>query len=273
MPFATVDTTRLYYRLEGSSRNPALVLSHSLGAGHGMWNPQLPQLIEHFHVLRYDTRGHGAADASPGDYTIERLGRDVLAIADELGIARFAFCGLSLGGMTGQWIAANAPGRVTKLVLANTSAKFPDPGIMEARRRAVLAGGMAPIADSVMARFFTAASLEGSASPHVDSALVTLLATDPVGYAGCCAAVRDLDNRELLQRIQCDTPIVAGDHDVSTPYAGHGELLASAIAGSRVVHLPTAHLSNLEQPNSFTRVLLDFLAGEPCQKNPLAGEP
>src|SRR4026209_2504780 len=98
MPFVTVQNTRIYYRLEGREDKPVLVLSHSLGADRGMWDPQAPQLIDHFRVVRYDTRGHGASDASPGDYTIEQLGRDVLSIANALSIARFSFCGLSLGG-------------------------------------------------------------------------------------------------------------------------------------------------------------------------------
>jgi 3-oxoadipate enol-lactonase len=258
VPFIPVDNTRIYYRLEGNEDKPVLVLSHSLGADHGMWNPQVPQLLDYFRLLRYDTRGHGASDASPGDYTIERLARDVLALTDGLGIAQFAFSGLSLGGMTGQWIAAQAPGRITKLVLANTSAKFPDSSVMETRRQTVLTGGMKPIEDSVMQRFFMKSSLEGG-DPYVASARTTLLATNPVGYAGCCAAVRDLDNRELLYRIECPTLIIAGDHDVSTPFAGHGELLAARISNSRVVHLPAAHLSNIEQPRSFSSVLLDFL--------------
>jgi 3-oxoadipate enol-lactonase len=258
MPFLSIDNTRIYYRLEGNENKPVLVLSHSLGADHGMWNPQVPELLDYFRLLRYDTRGHGASDASPGDYTIERLAHDVLALTDALGIAQFAFCGLSLGGMTGQWIAAQAPGRITKLVLANTSAKFPDPSVMETRRQTVLSGGMKAIEDPVMQRFFMKTSLEAG-DPYVASARTTLLATNPVGYAGCCAAVRDLDNRELLHRIDCPALIIAGDHDVSTPFAGHGDLLAARISGSQVVHLPTAHLSNIEQPQAFTAAVLDFL--------------
>src|SRR5262249_47604786 len=140
----------------------------------------------------------------------------------------------------------------------NTSAKFSDPSIMEARIRTVRANGIAAIADSIMRRFFTEATLD-SANPHVASIRATLLATNQIGYAGACAAVRDLDNRDLLPQIRCDTLIMAGDHDQSTPYAGHGELLAARIAGAKVVHLPTAHLSNIERPRSFTCALLDFL--------------
>ena len=121
MPFATIDNTRIFYRLEGNAGRPVLVLSHSIGCDLSLWAQQMPDLLQHFQVLRYDTRGHGASDAPPGDYSIETLGRDVLGLADALRIAKFAFCGLSLGGMIGQWLGVNAGERLTGLVLANTS--------------------------------------------------------------------------------------------------------------------------------------------------------
>jgi 3-oxoadipate enol-lactonase/4-carboxymuconolactone decarboxylase len=265
MPFVIVDPsthTRIYYRLEGSPGKPVLVLSHSLGCDHGMWDPQMPGLLDHMRVLRYDTRGHGASDAPEGDYNIELLGRDVLALTAALGIREFAFCGLSLGGMTGQWIAAHSPESVTKLVLANTSAKFADPSIMDARRRTVLESGMKPIADAVMGRFFSTEVRERN-DPHVASTLAILLATNPVGYAGCCAAVRDLDNRELLAKIKSPTLVIGSDTDLSTPWVGHGDLLTARIRGSVAVKLPTAHLSNIEKPRTFTSELLNFLVPQP----------
>ncbi len=123
MPFATVNNTRLFYRLEGRGGLPVLVLSHSLGCDHSMWAPQMPDLLDHFQVLRYDTRGHGASEVPAGDLTLDQLGQDVLGLADALGIAKFAFCGLSMGGAIGQWLAIHAPQRITALVLANTSAQ------------------------------------------------------------------------------------------------------------------------------------------------------
>src|SRR6476620_400118 len=144
MPFVTVDNVRHYYRLDGHDDRPVVMLSHSLGQDHSMWDPQALDLGNHFRVLRYDIRGHGASDITPGDYTVEQLGRDALAIANALGIEQFAFCGLSLGGMIGQWLALNAPGRLTALVLANTSPR-PDAQGMEVRRQTVLASGMAAV--------------------------------------------------------------------------------------------------------------------------------
>lgn len=262
MPVIDGGGVRQYYRLDGKDRRPVLVLSHSLGCDHTQWDAQANALAPHFRVLRYDTRGHGATEVTRGDYTIEMLARDALALVDSLGdilgTDRFAFCGLSLGGMIGQWLAANAPRRLTHLVLANTSPRFPDPSVMENRRRTVLEQGMAAIADAVLARFFTAERL--AANPvEVANERRVLLATNPTGYAGCCAAVRDLNLVASLPSIQTPALIVCGDKDVSTPFAGHGEVLAREIAGSRVVTFPTAHLSNLEQPRSFNAALLRFL--------------
>jgi 3-oxoadipate enol-lactonase/4-carboxymuconolactone decarboxylase len=220
-------------------------------------------MLPHFRVLRYDIRGHGATSVPPGDYSIEMLARDVLALADALGIRQFAWCGLSLGGMIGQWLGANAPTRVTALVLANTSPRFPDPTLMETRRRTALESGMAALEASVMGRFFSPDRLEAN-SVTVAGARRELVATDPVGYAGCCAAIRDMDQRSLLQSMHAPTVIIVGERDVSTPWQGHGEILAQHIAGARVERLPTAHLSNLEAPRSFAAILARFLLPAPA---------
>jgi 3-oxoadipate enol-lactonase/4-carboxymuconolactone decarboxylase len=258
MPFATVQGSRHYYRHEGAQDAPALMLSHSLGLDHGMWDAQVADFLPHFQILRYDTRGHGASEATRGDYSIEQLGRDALAIADAAGLDQVAFCGLSLGGMIGQWLAVNAPDRVTHLVLANTSPRLSDPNAMETRRRAVLDGGMAAIADMVMGRFFSSTVLHSNA-PAVALARRTLLSTDPAGYAGCCAAIRDMDQTNAVPGIRVPTLVICGDLDVSTPWAQHGEVLTRAIAGARAIRLPAAHVSNLERPRSFTTAVLDFL--------------
>ena len=204
MPFFTSDGARHYYRLDGRDDRPVVMLSHSLGQDHSMWDPQAADLGQHFRVLRYDIRGHGASDATAGEYTVEQLGRDALAIADGLHIEHFAFCGLSLGGMIGQWLALNAADRITALVLANTSPR-PDANAMETRRQTVLQSGMAAVADTVMGRFFSPRLLQSSA-PAVAGAKRVLLATDPKGYAGCCAAVRDTDFTAELGQYQTAHP-------------------------------------------------------------------
>jgi 3-oxoadipate enol-lactonase/4-carboxymuconolactone decarboxylase len=258
MPFVRTDSYTCYYRDQGADDRPVVVLSHSLGCDHGMWDAQATDLQAYFRVLRYDTRGHGASTAPAGDYTIPDLGQDVLALADALDIRRFAFCGLSLGGMIGQWLAAHAPDRLTHLVLANTTARLSDPSAMEARRRTVIDSGMSAVADTVMARFFSPPVLASNA-PLVASTRRTLLATVAAGYAGCCAAIRDMDHRALVRTLAVPTLVVSGDHDVAMPWDDHGGYLASAIPSARAVRLPAAHLSNLERPRSFTSALFDFL--------------
>jgi len=257
MPVLTIGDTTCYYRLSGPAEAPVLMLAHSLGQDHGMWDAQAADLAHHFRVLRYDIRGHGASGVTPGDYRIEQLGADALALADALDVGRFAFCGVSLGGMIGQWLAAYAPDRVTAAVLANTSAKADGPR-METRRETVLSAGMDAVADTVMERFFSPRLL-AEHPPVVEEARRTLVATSPVGYAGCCAAIRDMDLTATLTRIHVPVLIISGQLDTSLPWTGHGEILARDIPGARVVHLAAAHLSNLERPRAFTAALFDYL--------------
>ncbi len=256
MPFASTNKIRTYYRLEGRRDLPVLVLSQSLGCDHSMWDPQIPSLLSHFQVLRYDTRGHGGSDAPEGDYSIDQLGSDVLTLVDALGISKFAFCGLSMGGAVGQWLALHVPERVTALVLANTSSRF-NATMMDARRQAVLKDGMASIADAVMQRFFLPETIAGN--PYANSVRNVLLQTNPIGYAGCCAAIRDVNFTAELKKIKTRTLVIVGSKDAGTPWEGHGDILAREIAGAKAVHLPTAHLSNIDRPRSFANAILEFL--------------
>jgi 3-oxoadipate enol-lactonase/4-carboxymuconolactone decarboxylase len=256
VPFASVNNTRLFYRLEGSEDRPALILSHSLGCDLGMWEPQMADFLEHFQVLRYDTRGHGASDASGGDYSSDDLGLDVLGLANALSIKQFAFCGLSMGGAVGLWLAARQPERLIALVLANTSPRF-DAATLEARRQAALANGIASFADAALGRFFSPETL--AQSVHAASVRRVLLKTDPAGYAGCCAALRDFDLRPSLRTIKTPTLVIGGDRDASTPWHAHGAVLVKEIAGAQGVRLESAHLSNIEYPRAFTAAVLEFL--------------
>jgi 3-oxoadipate enol-lactonase len=257
LPFIAADNIRQFYRLEGRPGKPVLILSHSLGTDHGMWVPQMADLLPYFQVLCYDVRGHGASDAPQGEYSIEQLGRDVLGLADALAMKQFAFCGLSMGGAIGQWLAIHAPERLNGLVLANTSPQFGPRSNWEARMKAVSDGGMAAIVDVVMGRFFLPETLANDACAN--SVKSVFLGTNPAGYLGCCAAIRDFDSRESLRQIRVPTLVIVGDQDVSTPWAGHGEALARDIPGARAVHLPSAHISNIDCPRSFTTALLEFL--------------
>jgi len=226
-----------------------------------MWAPQILDLLPHFRVLRYDTRGHGASEVTKGEYSIDLLGRDVLGLVDSLGIRRFAFCGLSLGGAIGQWLAVKAADRLTTLVLANTAPKFGERSNWDTRIKMVREGGMAAVVDPVLQRFFSPQTLLHSAA-SVSTVNSVLLGTDPAGYLGCCAALRDFDSREMLRNIHIPTLVISGDRDISTPWAGNGEVLAREIPDARSLRLPAAHLSNLERPRSFLAGLLEFLLPE-----------
>jgi 3-oxoadipate enol-lactonase/4-carboxymuconolactone decarboxylase len=258
MPFVTVNQLRIFYRLEGNHGLPVLVFSHSIGTDHALWEPQLHDLLSHFQVLRYDTRGHGASEAPPGEYSVEQLGRDVLGLVEALKLPKFAFCGLSLGGAVGQWLAIHAPEKLTGLILANTSPRVGTPELWQNRINAVQQGGMVAIADTAIQRFFSPESLAPS-SAYIESVRSVLLGTDVTGYVGCCAALRDFDFKENLPRIGIPTLVIVGERDVSTPWAGNGEMLAQRIPQARVTRLSAAHLSNLEAPKSFTAALFEFL--------------
>jgi 3-oxoadipate enol-lactonase/4-carboxymuconolactone decarboxylase len=258
VPFVTVNNRRLFYRLEGIEGGPVLILSHSIGADHAMWSLQVPDLVSHFQVLRYDIRGHGASDAPNGDYSIEELGRDVLGLADALKIPKFAFCGLSLGGAIGQWLAIHASYRLSRLVLASTAPQFGPSEHWDARRKAVLEGGMGAIVEMAMQRFFSPETL-ARGDVYANAVRLVLLGTDPNGYAGCCTALRDADHTQQLPQIRVPTLVIAGDRDVSTPWSGPGKILAREIPNAQVVHLPAAHLSNIERPRSFIAALFNFL--------------
>jgi 3-oxoadipate enol-lactonase/4-carboxymuconolactone decarboxylase len=262
LPFATIHNVRMFYRLQGNAGKPVLILSHSISTDHAMWEPQIGDLLPHFQILRYDTRGHGASEATAGEYSIEMLGQDILALADTLEISQFAFCGLSLGGAIGQWVTVHAPERVTRLVLANTSPQFVPRTNWEARIAAVGKGGMSAVVDVAMQRFFSPDTL-AKQNPHVTSIRSVFLGTDPVGYLGCCAALRDMNHGKLLRQLESPTLVISGERDVATPWSGHGERLAQEIPGAKALHLAAAHLSNLERPRSFTTALLEFLLPQP----------
>ncbi len=251
---------KLHYELEGADDAPLLVLSNSLGTTLDMWLPQMPALLEHFRVLRYDTRGHGQSEVTPGPYSIAQLGNDVLALLDHVQAPRAHFCGLSMGGMTGIWLGIHAPDRIERLVLCNTSAAIGVPEMWNARIAHVRGGGLAAVIDAVLERWFTNDFL-AHAPAQVDRVRAMLANTQVEGYVANCAAVRDMDQRADLGRIATPTLVIGGKYDKSTP-PEHGELIARSIPGARYVELNAAHLSNWEAAQAFTRHVVTFLRGE-----------
>jgi 3-oxoadipate enol-lactonase len=257
MPFAQLEDARIHYDLAGPPRAPVLAFSNSLGATLSMWDPQVPAFEKQFRVLRYDTRGHGQSSVTPGPYAIEQLARDVLALLDELKLDRVYFCGLSMGGQTGMWLALNAADRFHKLVLCNTAAKIGTPEMWNTRIESVRKGGMKSISSAVMERWFSADYRTKSPDVVVSTKLM-LEGANPEGYAANCAAIRDFDAQESIAAIRVPTFVIAGTHDAATtPSDGH--YLADRIAGARYVELNAAHLSNIENRDRFNTELSGFL--------------
>ncbi|MFY8092276.1 MAG: 3-oxoadipate enol-lactonase [Niveispirillum sp.] len=251
------DGCRLHWRLDGPEGAPVLLLSNSLGTNMDMWAPQMPALIRHFRVLRYDSRGHGMSDVPAGPYSIDLLGRDAVGLLDVLGIDKVRFAGLSKGGMVGQWLGANAPERLSHLVLCNTAAEMAPADPWNARIALVKAQGMAAIVNGVVERWFTEPFR--LAHPDAIAPITAMLQATPVeGYTACCAAVRDMDQRASLPHIPVPTLVIGGRQDPATPIAKSHEL-ARLIPGARLVELDAAHLSNVEQAEAFTAALLSFL--------------
>lgn len=255
--YTTDDGVNLAYRIDGPDQAPAILLSHALGADHRMWDDLTSSLAGDYRVIRYDARGHGESDAPAGDYSIERLGLDAVGILDATGQASAAFCGLSLGGMVGQWLGARAGARLTRLILANTSA-YAGPDIWAPRVELARSKGMAPLVEPTLERWFTP-GFHARSPQAVDAVRSVLKATSNVGYAGCAAAIRDMDLRPLGPLISVKTLVICGAHDLATP-PERARLLADSIPGAELAELDAAHLSNVEQPDAFESVVRRFLA-------------
>jgi 3-oxoadipate enol-lactonase len=249
----------MHLQADGPQDAQPLMLLHSLGTDHRVWQPQTEALAGRFRVLRPDLRGHGASDVPPGPYTIEGMARDVLAALDALGVNTLAVAGLSIGGMVAQSLAAQAPGRVTALVLVDTALAIPPAALWCERAATVRDAGVAAIADAVLARWLTPA-----ADPAAAAALrALLLATAPEGYAGAAEAIAAADLTETTRRLRLPTLVLVGDQDEATPRAS-AEALRDAIPGARLVILPgAAHIPTVEQPAAVTDALLDFLNPPP----------
>ena len=248
-------------RLTGAAGAPVLVLGNSLGTTGELWQPQLGPLGRSFRLLRYEHRGHDGSPAPPGPYSIADLGADVLRLLDENEIKTACYCGVSLGGMVGMWLAANAPDRIEALALCCTSAYLQPAELWRDRAARVRADGMASISQQVVARWFTP-GYQG-AHPGTVAGFVTALEREvvPEGYAGCCDAIAAMDLRPLLARVTAPTLVLAGAEDLATP-PWHGAVIASAIPGARLrVIRGAAHLANVSAAAEASAVLLEHLAG------------
>lgn len=257
MAFLKSADAQIHYSLEGPPARPALILSNSLGADFSMWDPQMPEFSKSFRVLRFDTRGHGKSSVTSSPYSIEQLAKDVLALADAMRFESFHFCGLSMGGQIGMWLAAHAPKRLNKVVLSSTAAKIGTPEMWNTRIATVLREGMKDVASTAIERWFTV--LFRAKNPSTVRKIHRILEdTSPEGYAACCSGLRDFDFREKLVNLRTPTLIISGTHDPATTPAD-GQFLANHIAGARYVELNGAHLCNIEDADAFTREVCAFL--------------
>lgn len=248
------------YALEGPASAPVVMVSHSLAAHLGMWEPQVAALTRNFRVLRYDTRGHGGSEVVPGAYTLDQLAADAVGLLDALNIDRAHWLGLSLGGMIGQTLALKAPGRLRSLILCDTTSRVPaeaKPTWVD-RIRTAETHGMEPIVEPTVERWFTA-PFRQRRPEVVDRVRTMIRETDPRGYAGCCHAIAPLDLTDRLSAIRLPTLVIVGEEDQGTPVAA-ARTIHEQIKGSELVVIPAAaHLSNMEQPETFTHAVVKFL--------------
>lgn len=257
MSFAEVADLKTHYALTGD-KGPVVMFSNSLGTEFSMWDAQMPDLQRRFQVLRYDTRGHGKSSVTAGDYTIELLGHDVLGLLDSLRLDRVHFCGLSMGGSIGMWLGIHAPHRLQRLILCNTAARIGTQEVWNARIATVRKEGMKSVAAAVVERWFTP-EFRASSPEEVARTKKMLENSPPLGYAACCAAVRDMDEREGVARIKVPTLVIYGKRDPVIPIAD-AQFLADRIPGAEKVELDAAHLSNVERAREFTEAVNNFLS-------------
>jgi 3-oxoadipate enol-lactonase len=258
MPTINADGCPIHVEVEGPEGAPVLMLSNSLGTTLEMWEPQVAAFTQHFRLVRFDRRGHGKSGLPPGPYSMERLGRDVLAVLDGLGLKRVNWCGLSMGGMEGMWLGANAPERFERMVLSNTNFYYPDKSFWNDRFKLLReGGGIAPLADRLVS-FWLSQEFRDREPAVAAQVKAMLIATPLEGYIACGSAVRDMDHREILAQIKPPTLVIVGLRDQATPPSA-GEAIAKQIPGARLAAVDAAHLANIEQPKAYTDAVLNFL--------------
>ena len=236
-----------------------LILGNSLGTTRELWEPQLAGLGEHFRLLRYEHRGHGGSPAPPGPYSLADLGADVLRVLDDFGVEHAAYCGVSLGGMVGMWLAANAPGRIDALAVCCTTAHFPQPAPWTQRAATVRAGGLARHRRAGGRPLVHPGVRPAPTRPPWPASWPRWQTVTPEGYAGCCEAIATMDLRPALPAITAPTLVIAGSEDPSTP-PWHGAVIARGIPGARLrVVRGAAHLANVSAPGEVTAALTGHL--------------
>lgn len=252
---------KVHHVAEGPEDGEVVVLAGSLGSDLNMWQPQVEPLVSAgYRVVRYDHRGHGETPVADEPFTLADLGGDVVELLDTLGVERAHLVGLSLGGMTGMWLASHEPSRVSKLVLCCTSALLGPRQMWEDRIRTVREQGMGQIADGGVQRWFT--EPWRAANPERVREFHRMIAAIPAeGYIACCSVIADMDLRADLPSITAPTLVISCVGDSATPPDAHGANIAAAVPGARYEVVPdAAHLGNVEQPERFSELILEHLA-------------
>ena len=253
----TSDGATISYEVDGLAGGTPILLINSIASTRELWARQMPALAGGYRVIRYDARGHGVSSAPPGEYTLDQLGRDALAILDDAAVPSAHICGISLGGLTAQWLGIHAPERVTSLVLANTGARIGSIDSWNERMTLVRQKGMTAVAELTIPRWFSPEFQERD--PETVHAFRAMIQSCPSeGYLGCCAALRDADLRDRIAEISRPTLVIASTADAATPAEGMA-FIRDRVPGARMVTVESRHLSNIECAEEFTAALLDFL--------------
>ena len=260
----TANNISINYEIDGPKDAPVLVFSNSLATSLSMWNDQVDRLKDQFRILRYDNRGHGATPTpeTEGPYSIELLARDLLGLLDELKIEKISFCGLSKGGMVGQWLGINASKRINRLILSNTASYFPNKEMWRERIEMATVDGIPAIAEASIGRWFTPGYLK---RPDTEDTIrfvrKFILETKLDVYLASSIGIRDMDFRKELSQIDVPTMVIIGEKDPAT-VPEYGELIAANIPDAKTFVVPdAANHSNIEQPEIFTETLKDFHQG------------
>lgn len=257
MPTFTLNDIVLHYQTFGDTDKPALIFSNSLGTNLSMWQQQLDYFKAHFFVICYDTRGHGSTSAPQGPYTLEQLGLDVIYLLDHLKIQTASFCGISMGGLTGQWLAIHYPERFNHVVVCNTAAKIGQEQAWLERASLVREQGLKPIAATAASRWFTEPFIQSQTAivKHLSN---DLAAGSSEGYASCCEALAKADLRDQLKEIKVPVLIVAGTADPVTTVED-AEFMLERIPNAQLVKINASHISNIEKPKIFNQIISDFI--------------
>lgn len=257
MPTFQSADAQINYQTFGNPNSPALVFSNSLGTNYGMWQKQFNYFKERFYVICYDTRGHGSSSTPTGPYTLQQLGEDVIRLLDHLKIEKANFCGISMGGLTGQWLAIHSPELFLRVVVSNTAAKIGQEQAWLDRAQLVRKQGLVPIATTAASRWFTDPFIQ-SHPAIVNNLCNDLSAGSANGYANCCEALAKADVRDQLKDIHIPVLVIAGTQDLVTTVAD-GQFMQQQIPQSKLVEIEASHISNIEQAESFNQILKDFL--------------